>query len=57
MDKQLKLKQALKLTEAMKNKSEAFVLMEKLDQLEDKFDNIKAPEVKDEEIVVELNII
>lgn len=57
MTKHDKLKQALKLTEAMKNKSEAFVLMEKLDRLEDKFDNIKSPEVKDEEIEITLDIV
>jgi hypothetical protein len=60
MNKEQKLKQALKLTEAMKTKSEAFVLMEKLDRLEDKVDNIKIPETKpkeDEEIIIELSII
>lgn len=57
MDKKAKLEQALKMSQATKNKSEAWVLLDKMDQLEDKIANIKLVDGEDEEIVVELNIV
>jgi hypothetical protein len=57
MTKHDKLKQALEMTKALKNKTEAWVLLAKMDRLEDKFDNIKSPEVKDEEIEITLDIV
>lgn len=56
MDKQSKLKQALEMTKAIKNKTEAWILLAKMDRIEDKIDNIKLVDGKDEEIIVELKI-
>jgi hypothetical protein len=41
LSKEQKLKQALKMQMAIKSKSEGFVLLEKLDSIEDKVENIK----------------
>ncbi|MFA5197669.1 MAG: hypothetical protein WC437_04610 [Patescibacteria group bacterium] len=67
MTKQEKLKQAIRLQEAMKTKQEAFVLLEVMDKLNDKIENIKPTDLskvnkelenlKNEEIVVELDIV
>ena len=67
MTKQDKLKQAFKLQEAKKTGDTAFVLLEKLDSIEEKVDNIKPTdlsrveqsikELKDEEVEVNLEII
>jgi len=68
--KQQKLRQAIELNEAIKKGQGEFVLLKKLDTLEDKIDNIKIPdkvdlsetnkrieELKNEEIEVNLEIV
>lgn len=52
MDK--KVKQAIELEDAIKKGRGEFMLLKKLDELEDKINNIKIPE--NEEIEVELEI-
>jgi len=62
-----KLKQAIKLQEAKKSGNESFILLEKMDSIEDKVDAIKPTDLsvveksiqdlKDEEVIVELEII
>jgi len=66
MDKQ-KIATAIKLEEAIRNKREAFVLLEKIDELDEKITKIpkidlsevnkKIDDLKDEEIEVTLEII
>ena len=70
MDKKAKLLQALRLTQAMKSKSEAFVLLAKLDTMEEKIDAIKMPDNADikqelknikqeleQDLIIELDIV
>jgi hypothetical protein len=70
MDKKAKLLQALKLSQAMKSKSEAFVLLAKLDTMEEKIDAIKMPDNADikqelknikqeleQDLIIELDIV
>jgi len=66
-DKNQKLKQAIQLSEALKSKKEAFVIMEKLDLLEDRIDSIKPTDLtnlnqkledlKNEETIYEIEIV
>lgn len=53
--KQQKIKQAIQLSEAQKNGTSAFVLMTKLDELEDKIESI--PQVDLSEIKDTLNTL
>jgi cell fate (sporulation/competence/biofilm development) regulator YmcA (YheA/YmcA/DUF963 family) len=68
--KQQKIKQAIQLTEAQKNGTSAWVIMGKLDELEDKIENIPVVDLHNiedtlssltnkvnEEIIYELEII
>jgi hypothetical protein len=59
LTKQEKLKQAIQLQEALKEKNggESFLLLAKLDKLEDEIAKIKTAELKDEEISVEVEIV
>ena len=56
MTKQDKLKQAIELEQAIKQGKGEFVILKKLDALEDKIDTLKSEPAKDEEIEVELVI-
>lgn len=70
IDNKQKLRQAIALEQAKKEGNESFVLLKKLDDLEDKIDAIKIPDnadikselkkIKEEieqDLVIELNII
>lgn len=54
MDKKSKLKQAIELEQAIKQGTGEFVLLKKLDDLEEKIDSIKQPEKEDIEVEVEI---